>query len=182
VAPGGDGCLNALGASGVEFDQVDSVRGVDTPVVVTSKIGNVSYYANGNVPLLLDCRMAMTLVTIAPILREHGVSKVRFSGAYVYRMSSKGRLSLHARGLALDVHEVVAGGKTFSVTRDFKRGIGKDCQNHFPVLNRIACSLDRSGLFRELLTPDYNADHHDHFHIAITPVSSPDAGGGAVEL
>jgi hypothetical protein len=158
----------------VAFDEVDSVRGVDTPVVVTSPIGQVRYFANGNVPLLLDCRMALTLANIAPLLREHGVSEVRFSGAYVYRMSSKGRLSLHARGLALDVHELTVGGQKLSVESAFTRGLGDDCTANFPALNRIACSLKSSGVFRELLTPDYDADHHDHFHLAIAALT-PDA-------
>ena len=140
-------------------------------MVVTSPIGQVRYYANGNLPLLLDCRMALTLSKIAPILREHGVSEVRFSGAYVYRMSSKGRLSLHANGLALDVHEMTIHGKKQSVKSDFKKGLGNECTANFPELNRIACSLKGTGIFKELLTPDYDADHHDHFHIAIAPAT-----------
>lgn len=167
-----EGCIDALTAQGVEFDQVDSVRGVDTPVVVTSKIGQVRYYANGNLPLLLDCRMALTLAKIAPLLRENGVSDVRFSGAYVYRMSAKGRLSLHASGLALDVHEMTIRGQKLSVQSAFKKGLGSECTANFPALNRVACSLKSTGLFKELLTPDYNADHHDHIHLAIAPLST----------
>jgi hypothetical protein len=143
-------------------------------VVVTSKIGQVRYYANGNLPLLLDCRMALTLANIAPLLREHGVSEVRFSGAYVYRMSSKGRLSLHAKGLAIDVHEMTIAGEKISIKSGFSKGLGSECTANFPVLNRIACSLKSTGIFKELLTPDYDADHHDHFHLAIAPIS-PDA-------
>jgi hypothetical protein len=41
------------------------------------------------------------------------------------------------------------------------------------VLNRLACSFKSTGLFKELLTPDYNADHHDHFHLAIEPIGEP---------
>jgi hypothetical protein len=171
VGSSGEGCIDSLGAAGIEFDQVDSVRGVDAPVVVTSPIGQIRYYANGNLPLLLDCRMAVTLANIAPLLREHGVSEVRFSGAYVYRMSSKGKLSLHARGLALDVHEMTVQGEKLSVKSHFAKGLGSECAANFPVLNRVACGLMGTGVFKELLTPDYDADHHDHFHIAIAPIT-----------
>jgi hypothetical protein len=92
---------------------------------------------------------------------------MRFSGAYSYRMAKVGRLSLHAYGLALDVHEVTADGKSYVVARDFAKGLPNGCAEGAPLLNRLACRLAQLRLFQELLTPDSNADHHDHLHIAI---------------
>ena len=63
------------------------------------------------------------------------------------------------------------GGKKLSVKSAFKKGLGNECTANFPALNRVACSLKGTGLFKELLTPDYDADHHDHIHMAIAPVS-----------
>jgi hypothetical protein len=125
--------------------------------------------------MIVDCRFALGLWHVAPALTELGVSRVRFSGAYVYRTSRKGRLSLHAYGLALDVHEVTTADGTFSVKRDFARGIGDGCSAGAPLLNRLSCRLRAPGLFRELLTPDYNADHHDHLHLGIAPLPSSTA-------
>lgn len=161
----GDGCLPKLKSSGLDFERQKETRGVELPVILRGSVGGVEYWANDKRPLLVDCRLALALEHIAPVLRSHGVTRARFSGAYVYRNTRSGRLSLHARGLAIDIHDVVVHGKTLTVKRDFARGAG--CTPNVPVLNRIACDLARMQLFRELLTPDYDRDHHDHFHLAV---------------
>jgi hypothetical protein len=74
---------------------------------------------------------------------------------------------LHAYGLALDVHEVTADGKSYVVARDFRRGLTNGCAEDAPLLNRLACRFAQTRLFQELLTPDSNADHRDHLHFAI---------------
>ncbi|HTU57188.1 MAG TPA: hypothetical protein VMF89_02125, partial [Polyangiales bacterium] len=50
------------------------------------------------------------------------------------------------------------------------------CSTDAPLLNQLACRLKARGLFRELLTPDYDADHHDHLHLGLAPL--PTAGAG----
>ncbi len=167
--PASAGCLNLLDQAGVHYETLSAKRGVVTPVQVDGELGGIHYVATAGLPLVMDCRFAVTLWRIAPILKELGVSEMRYSGAYVYRMSSKGRLSLHANGLAIDVHEMVVEGQKLSVKHDFARGLDDGCSTSAPALNRVACQLKRTGVFRELLTPDYNADHHDHFHLAIAP-------------
>jgi len=139
-------------------------------VVLGATVGGIRYYANGNLPLICDCRLAVALHRIAPLLRQAGVREARFSGAYSYRRTRSGRLSLHARGLAIDLHEFVVAGRTLSVDRDYALGQNHGCSSTTPVLNRLACSLRASGMFRELLTPDSDPDHHDHFHLAIAPL------------
>jgi len=172
VPPANTGsCLNELTRSGVSFSPLGEKRGVVTPVLVQSNLGGVRYVPTGGLPLIVDCRFAVTLERLGPLLRELGVSALHYSGAYVYRMSSKGRLSLHANGLAIDIHEITVDGQQLSVKRDFARGLGDACGNNAPPLNRVACHLKRSGAFKELLTPDYNADHHDHIHLAIAPAA-----------
>jgi hypothetical protein len=162
-------CLARLGQAGVRYDSLDARRGVVTPIQVTSDLGGIRYVPTGGLPLVMDCRFALTLTEVGPILRELGVSALHYSGAYVYRMSSKGRLSLHANGLAIDVHAVTVNGQELSVKKSFAKGLGDSCESNFPPLNRVACHLKRTGAFREFLTPDYNADHHDHLHLAISP-------------
>lgn len=171
--PGGEACLARLAAAGVPFRPSEPRRGVSTPVVISGPIGGIEFWSYGNSPMITDCRFALALAEVTPDLRELGVSRVRFSGAYVYRMSRVGRLSLHAHGLAIDVHEVTAFGRSFDVKRDFARGLGAGCDAGAPLLNRLACRLRQRRLFKELLTPDDNADHHDHLHLAIAPEPSP---------
>jgi hypothetical protein len=165
--PGGDTCLNDLRSAGVPFQVVAEKRGVATPIAIEGPIGGVRYWTVGAGPMVSDCRLALALAKVAPELRGLGISAMRFSGAYSYRMAKVGRLSLHAYGLALDVHEVIADGRSYVVAKDFARGLPNGCAAEAPLLNRLACRLSQLRLFQELLTPDSNADHHDHLHLAI---------------
>lgn len=166
--PPGDECLARLRAAGVLFDPVSDKIGVDTPVAIAGPIGGVRYWTAGAGPMVSDCRLALALAKIAPELRGLGISAIRFSGAYSYRMARVGRLSLHAYGLALDVHEVTAFGQSYVVARHFAKALPNGCAESAPVLNRLACRLAQLRLFQELLTPDSNADHRDHLHLAIS--------------
>jgi hypothetical protein len=163
--PGGEVCLQKLAQAGVSFQPLDEIRGVETPIAIKSTIGGIRYHSAFG-PMVSDCRFALALAHAAPELSALGVTEIGFSGAYSYRMSRVGRLSLHAYGLALDVHQIVVDGRRLSVDRDFARGIGCGVG---PALNRVACRLRELGIFRELLTPDYNADHNDHFHLGVAP-------------
>lgn len=165
--PSGDACLDKLRGAGVAFNLVSDKRGVETPISLAGPIGGVRYWTVGSGPMVSDCRLALALAKLAPELRSLGITAVRFSGAYSYRMARVGRLSLHAYGLALDVHEVTAYGHSYVVARDFARGLPNGCSEGAPLLNRLACRLAQLRMFQELLTPDSNADHHDHLHIAI---------------
>jgi len=163
---GGDVCLKKLALVGVDYRSLEEVRGIETPIQINGPIGGIRYHS-GFGPMVSDCRFALALATAAPELAALGVSEMHFSGAYSYRTSRVGRLSLHAYGLALDVHEIVVEGRRLSVERDFARGIGCGVG---PALNRVACKLRELGLFHELLTPDYNADHSNHFHLGVAPL------------
>lgn len=165
-----------LDATGTSYKKLPQKQGVETPIEVTSEIGGIRYEAAAGQSLTCDCRFAVALHRVAPVLKSAGVSRVRFSGAYSYRMSRVGRLSLHAYGLALDVHELVVNGAPREVRRDFARGIGNGCAVDAPPLNQVACRLKASGMFRELLTPDSNADHWDHFHLGVEPLANSPVG------
>jgi hypothetical protein len=168
VLPGSSACLSQLGQRGVPFHSLEHEIGVRTPVVVDGPIAGVRFYG-GNGPLVADCRLVLALDRVAPELVAFGVSAVRFSGAYVYRLSNKGRVSLHAYGLAIDLHGFTRYGASYEVERDFHKhqdGCGPD----LPAANGFACRLRASGLFHEYLTPDDNADHHDHVHVGVSPL------------
>jgi hypothetical protein len=167
LIPGGDDCIERLRERGVRFETLPAERGVDTPILVHGALGGVNFWSSGG-PMVVDCRMALVLTRVAPEFTALGVTRARFSGAYVYRTSKQGRLSLHAYGLAIDMHDVTTAEGTFSVKKDFARGIG--CAEDSPLLNRLACRLRALGLFRELLTPDYDADHQDHVHLGLAPL------------
>ena len=37
------------------------------------------------------------------------------------------------------------------------------------MLRAVDCQVSRSGLFRIVLTPDYDGDHYNHFHLEALP-------------
>lgn len=157
--------MTALRQAGVKFQELSSLKGVDTPVRVDGPIGGVSFFSNHGRKLDLDCRLAVALVELGENFRELGITRARFSGAYDYRTTRKGRLSHHAFGLAIDIHEVWVREARYSVDKAFEKGRG--CPSSRTVLNELACSFKASGLFEEVLTPDYNWDHRDHLHVAV---------------
>jgi hypothetical protein len=170
VLPGSADCLTRLGGHGVRFRELERELGVHTPIAVEGPIAGVRYYTGGNGPLIADCRLVLALALVGNRLTAYGVSDVRFSGAYVYRLSAKRRVSLHAYGLAIDLHGFTRYGVHYEVKQDFRRGLGTTLAADAPVANAIAAHFRHSGLFHEYLTPDHDADHHDHVHVGVSPL------------
>ncbi|HEX4338432.1 MAG TPA: extensin family protein [Polyangiaceae bacterium] len=168
--PDGDDCLALLATDSIAFHQIAPRPGMITPVDVTGPIGGVRYETAGTTSLVCDCRLVVALDMLAPELRSFGIKEVQHSGAYVYRTTRRGHPSLHALGLAIDVHRIAMGKHRLDVSRDYARGQGPSCEEGSPVLNRLACELDRTGLFEQIITPDDDGDHRDHLHLAISPL------------
>jgi hypothetical protein len=168
--PSGSACLSWLGALGIKYRKLEQLQGVDTPVEVVGPIGGVRYVTGGKPSVVGDCRLILALDWASRTLTRVGIDEIRHSGAYVYRTTSSGRPSLHARGLALDVHAVRSGSNWFEVERDYRLGEGPVCDGVTPFVNHVYCRLRQLQLFRELITPDHNAEHHDHFHLGLAPL------------
>ncbi len=171
AVPGGAECLTALAATDVRFSKSEPVLGIATPVVVEGPIGKITYFTHEKKPMVTDCRLALALFEISPELKSLGVERVRYSSTYVYRTSHPGRMSMHAYGLAIDVHALTIAGPTFDVKQDFVRGQCATCTNGMKPLNLVSCRLRAAGLFKELIGPDDNAAHRDHFHLGLKPLA-----------
>jgi hypothetical protein len=165
--PDGDACLAWLTDHDVAFHSLSPKPGMATPIAVTGPIGGVRYETAGAPLIVCDCRLAVALGEIGPELQAFGITEVHHSGAYVYRTTRAGRPSLHALGLAIDVHQLRTTQHNFDVLHDYVRGTGPSCKADSPTLNRLACELDRTGLFQQVITPDDDSDHRDHLHLAI---------------
>lgn len=166
--PGGQRCLELLTQLGIEHRRLSPRGRVKTPVEILGDIGGVSYMSQGRESLVCDCRLALALHWSAPLLSAWHVSKVEHFGAYANRTTRAGRPSLHAMGLALDAAAFEFANARQSVAEDYARGVG--CWADAPAVNRVVCELRSLGLFRELITPDHDADHDDHVHLAIAPL------------
>jgi hypothetical protein len=142
---------------------------VDAITVPTGEIGGILYvdvYAKA--APVMDCELVLALATFAPRFYELGVREVHVGS--IYRWSkvrtgakTKDMLSRHTLGLAMDVVSVIDdAGREAVVARDYKDGD--------ELLTSIERTVDDSGVFRVLLTPNNDpVSHHNHFHIEANP-------------
>jgi hypothetical protein len=164
-----DGCTQELFARGVAFVPLRHSRGIVSPVELGGPIAGIRYRPTAAFPLVVDCRFALVLTQMGHVLRRHQVSTLEFSIAHAYRATQAGNLSLHANGLALDIHRAILDdGTALSVDQDYVTHLsGRGCLPSAKPLNQLACELAATGWFAEFLTPDDNAQHRDHFHVGI---------------
>lgn len=167
---GGPECFAWLSRLGIPHQRLPATPGMADPVRVTGPIGGIHFVSEGQSGVTCDCRMVLALDWSARKLAPLGVTAIRHSGAYVFRTTKSGRPSLHARGLAIDVHGVQFGPYMHWVEEHFMRGRTGRCDGSEPALNQVECQLRSLNLFRELITPDHNSDHHDHLHLGISPI------------
>lgn len=170
--PSGAACTSRLRASGVRFERLKR-RGVADAVRITGPIGGIRFLRGRKLETVADCRLGLALLEVARVLKRWGAYEVQHYGAYSYRNTRSGRLSLHARGLAIDIRTVrfrqAGNRKPFvqSVKEHFVRGLGNGCDPRAPALNQLGCQVRDLRLFVEVITPDHDRDHHDHFHLAL---------------
>jgi hypothetical protein len=159
-------CKKELTAMGVAWKRAPRARKIAAPIYVPAmELGGVKLtptYRKG--PFVMDCHLALSLARAGEVLRQIGVSELRFSTIHEYRRirlrgAKKHPLSRHALGLAIDVFEIVTdGGVKIVVEKDYRK---KD-PTLLAMERGIAASLD----FRTPLTPGNDPrSHRDHFHL-----------------
>ena len=171
-------CLRMLRSLKVPYRRLGRVKGVATPVkIIGTRIGRIQYKHAYNKPVMvMDCRMALAMVRASELLRVNNIKTVVFSNFYSYRnVAHSKRLSKHALGLAIDIHGFYdKRGRHISVLRDYQRGlgVGKTCEGQAKtykarVLRDLVCDMDKSNLFSNILTGDFDKGHLDHFHVSV---------------
>jgi hypothetical protein len=170
-------CTDELDARGIAWKRT-SRPGIKDAVEITGPLGGVPLTSER--PLIVDCSLAVSLDEAGKYMHELGIEKAYFSSAYSRR---NGRFtnhpSKHSFGLAIDIHTFTLPDLgTLRVDRDYEQGLGDDYDcvgspltRGGAVLKVLQCQLVRSGLFRLVLSPDYDDAHHDHFHLEALPWS-----------
>lgn len=171
-------CYKALDKLGVKYSKAKR-RHIKLGVRVSGPLGGVTYSSYNKKPLVLDCSLVVSLAAAGPLLAAHGIELAKFSSAYQVRnVSGSRRRSNHTYGLAIDVHSfhgdsLPAG---FVIKDDYEQGLGDsiDCigqplTQNGAALRAINCQLRRTGWFRSILDPDYDANHYNHFHLEVRP-------------
>lgn len=172
-------CLDELDARGVSYQKV-SKKGVAIGVEVTGRLGGITWTSSAGKELILDCSLALSLDEAGRYLFALGITEAVFSSSYSRRnVRGTGKPSKHSYALAIDVHRF--RGETIGqldVALDYEQGLGDavDCIGQpltagGAILKVLQCQLVQSGLFRLVLSPDYDDAHHDHFHLEARPWS-----------
>lgn len=169
-------CSAALAASELAYEPIKDRRdgaegqcGFANAVAVTQS----SYPYSGAVRV--SCPLAAALyvwerevVTPAAARLESPVARIEMIGAYACRNvygRETGRLSEHASANAIDVSGFrLENGRLITVAGDW-RSEGPDAAFLREVRDG-GC-----GVFRTVLSPDYNQAHADHFHFDMGPYS-----------
>jgi len=181
-------CERELRARGVHFEKAAEQRGVLLPVRLTAPIHGVTYRtalterARKTSPYeILDCRLALALDDFAKILAAHDIVEVIHYSMYrppSPRSLAPGALGTrHSGALAIDAGSFIRkDGTKIDVEKDFHGGIGQRAcgvapPNHANAkeLREIVCGAASAHLFNVALTPDYNWQHRNHFHLEVTP-------------
>jgi hypothetical protein len=183
-----DACEKQLVERGIPFVRVEEARGVLAPVRLNGLLHGVSFHSGlpatqrASSPLeIVDCRLALALDDFALQLSTHDVVDVlHFS---IYRPPSAAwppdRIaSRHLGALAIDAASFTKrDGSKLDVERDFHGHVGSPtcgvgsgpspATDEAIELRQIVCEAAEARLFNVALTPDYNRDHHNHFHLEV---------------
>jgi hypothetical protein len=183
-------CRDALALYQVEFTAGPDSPGVDDPVTATMPINGMPYRflgnANPRTTMFADCTLILSLAKAAPIMRAHDVVEVSDLGIYNYRCIGGGPppncpngISQHAFAKAIDIAAVTdRAGETAVVNDDWVIDPNSEDTCDAPTepgkdqhLHELICALKNASVWNIVLTPNYNADHRNHFHVDLTPDS-----------
>lgn len=178
-----DACEAELTRRGIAFE-VSKATGVDEPVRVKALHGVTLHSIVGARYQVFDCRLALALDDFAAIVAVKDVTDITYAYAYrpqaEYGCTDRYRGLQHCGALAVDIHELAhRDGTRLSIARDFhgKRGLGTCAPGVGPTIKSakadelwgFVCSAAESALFNVVLTPNWNREHENHFHLEITP-------------
>lgn len=181
-------CREWLDAFGIAYTVAGATPGVEDPVTAQMPINGVPYQVVGamtpRTTMFADCQIIRSLVLAAPAFRERGITQVTDYGVYNYRCIGGGTppncpngISQHAYAMAIDLAGFTIGDGTFySVNDDWV--IDPDAEETCDApteegrdrfLHELICELKAAAVWNIVLTPNYNADHRNHFHVDLTP-------------
>ncbi len=184
-------CEAELQKRGVPFAKATDTKGVLAPVWIRGPMRGVTFHAIGTTAEkskstleIFDCRLVVALDEFARELEKHDIVDVTFFSAFRARAQGgctpKYAGKQHCAALAVDVASFKKkSGAVLDVEKDFHGKIGSAtcagvAKPNPPSANatelwQIVCDAARSATFHVILTPNFNAQHKNHFHLELTP-------------
>ncbi|MBV8536023.1 MAG: extensin family protein [Alphaproteobacteria bacterium] len=167
----GELCLQELSQRGISYEPMP-MYATASACNVTNGVRVAGLLTPFSRPASLSCPMALRLdefeINVVQMAAQRyfkrKVIEVRQVGSYTCRnIAGSHRLSMHASGQAIDIAGfLLDDGTLISVKNDWS-GRGAPAKFLHEVA-RGAC-----GLFSVVLTPNTNADHHEHLHLDVGP-------------
>ena len=164
-------CYGQLNAAAVRFTPLpDREPAPGCPIAGTVRLDDIGTPVTNLGALTCPLAAAFagwTRYAVQPAARiafGQPVERVESMGTYACRpVAGSSRLSEHARANAVDVGGVVlADGRRVTVREGWSGQ--PDEQRFWRLVRQSACRR-----FGTVLSPDYNADHHDHLHLDMAP-------------
>jgi hypothetical protein len=177
-------CRRLLERARVSFEAVpgDAAPAVHEPVYLLSPLSGVSFQAKNGMSehSMVDCRLAVALLSWAPALRAHGVVKVEHYSTYRpgARVARTSKASGHSRAMAIDAAVFhMEDGRVLDIDMSWderERG-GDPCKlrrredENGKLLRRVVCEAVAQSIFQVVLTPHHDRAHQNHIHLELVP-------------
>lgn len=187
-----EACLIELRARKVEFTALTEKPGVLIPVRLKGPVRGVSFRTElpaeerATTPYeVMDCRLALAVDDLAVILAKHEIAEVHIFSAWrppAKSWPASKEAARHPGGLALDIRRFVkkaakgAAASDLVIDRDWQPQknvapcpVPENLSGDRRELRQIFCEARDARIFTSMLSPNYDADHKNHFHLEIRP-------------
>jgi len=185
LALGFDECIALLAQASVTLERLDPelYEGVAMPIRLTGPLDDVTVALRGHdeIHAVLDCRLAVALLSWAPTLRAQGITRLEHYSTYRpgARTGRRQKPSGHSRGLAIDAARFhFADGRMIDVLDGWggnERGVDPCLGNtdadaaEDRTLRDLVCDAIARELFTVVLTPHHDKAHENHVHLELVP-------------
>lgn len=176
-------CYASLRDAGVAYERVsEPTPGVRWPIRLKGPVRGVLFEPvdHDRTHAVLDCRLALSLVSWSRDLRRARVRKLEYYSMYRpgARVEGTSTVSGHAHAMAIDAARFeLDSGVVLDVLNDWEereRGgdpcpVRRDETSGSRTLRSVLCQAVDRKLFEVILTPHYNKAHANHLHLERKP-------------
>jgi hypothetical protein len=176
-------CEGELRKRSIGFIKAPAMKDVHDPLRLNAPLHGIAVHTAPGPSEIFDCRLVLAVDDFAAQLAKHDITEILAFGAYRPQKqngcTAKYAGLQHCGGLALDIGSFKKkDGSTLVVDKEFNGKIGQStCGGAHPKpvtpaateLWSYVCDAASQAIFNVILTPNHNKEHHNHFHVEVTP-------------